>query len=92
MSEQNKPITALTDEDRRELSNVVYDLETGNHLLRPRSLSYKALVCYVNRIKVDGPTTDVDREILDYIDACYSPDALKKYNAKYLGDVERLND
>lgn len=75
--------SVLTNKERRLISQIAADLETGHHLLYERSEEYKAMfkeVIYANRVIL---RTQRQCEISEYLNACTNPDAMNEYNNKY---------
>ena len=73
----------LTDKERRLISQVVTDFETGHHLLYKRSDEYKVMFNKVVDAMNAVQQTYYQREISDYMKACTNPADLDKYNKKY---------
>ena len=75
----------LTEQEQRLISQMAADSETGNHLLRPRSDEYKALLAIFNEIvkKKDEQRTDKGKQICEYFAACKDFDAYKVFCKKY---------
>lgn len=44
----------MTDEERQQIYQIAMDLESGNHLLRPRSAEYRTLLREV-AVAIDTP-------------------------------------
>ena len=75
--------SVLTNKERRLISQIVADLETGHHLLYERPEEYKAM--FKEAIYADRALLRTQRqcEISDYMKACANPDAMNEYNNKY---------
>jgi hypothetical protein len=75
----------LTEQEQRLISQLAADSETGNHLIRPRSEEYKALLTTFNEIvnKKDEQRTDKEKQICEYFAACKDFDAYKAFCEKY---------
>lgn len=75
----------LTDQDRNLICDAVYEIETGNYLLgRKTGITILLMIshiywCQHNKDKLN----DMNKEVLEYVDVCYSPDGEKFYNEKY---------
>ena len=76
----------LTDNDRSLITEAVYNLETGNFLLgRKTGISLLLMIDHINwcRQQTDDKLNVINKEVLEYVEACYHPDKFKKYNQKY---------
>lgn len=57
----------LTEEEKRYLANIAADLQTGNHLIRPRSTEYKTYMQeYYDAVNATEPT-EKQREMKEYV-------------------------
>lgn len=81
----------LTHKERRLISQVVIDCETGHHLLYKRSDEYKAMFKEVIDAIHATSQTDRQREISEYVKACTNPADLDKYNSDYEIQPEPLS-
>ena len=80
----------LTDDEQRLISQIATDIETGNHLLRPRSDEYKAFYntfVEINK-KKEEERTDKENQICEYYAACKNPYAYMEFNEKYEVSVD----
>lgn len=75
----------LTDIDREIIDEAVYDLETGNHLLgRKTGISVLLMIDHIYWCREHVAELNImNKELMEYVDACYSPDAFEKYKSKY---------
>lgn len=76
----------LTDNDRSLICEAVYNLETCNFLLgRKTGISLLLMIDHLNwcRKQAEDNLNDINKEVLEYVEACYHPDNFKKYNEKY---------
>ena len=75
----------LTEQEQRLISQMAADSETGNHLLRPRSNEYKALLKKYSEIvnKKEEECTDKDKQMCEYYAACKDFNAYEAFCKKY---------
>ncbi len=76
----------LTDSDRSLICEAVHNLETGNFLLgRKTGISLLLMIDHINwcRKQTEEGLNNINKEVLEYVEACYDPDEFKKYNKKY---------
>ena len=64
--------TILTEEEKTYLSAIACDLETGNHLIHPRSDEYKVhYQAFCDAVNSKEPT-DKQKEMKEYVKQCSS--------------------
>ena len=75
----------LTEEEMTLISQIAMDLETGNHLLSPRSEEYKRVYKQFAVIveKPESERTPKETQMCEYLAACQSPEANDLFNKKY---------
>lgn len=60
----------LTEKEKELISQIVCDLETGNHLLRPRSEEYWAFSKEFAEAHMTQTPNEKQKEILEYYRQC----------------------
>ena len=62
--------TNLTEEEKKYLSDIACDLQTGNHLIHPRSDEYKThFQMFCDAVNEQEPT-EKQKEIKEYVHQC----------------------
>ena len=62
--------TILTEEEKDLICQVVCDLLTGNHLLRPRSAEYWEFAKVLSEAKEAKEPTEKQRQMVEYCRQC----------------------
>lgn len=63
----------LTKEEKNLICRFIIDLESGNHLLRPRDSDYIEKMREFCRIRNEKPQDEKSRLINEFADSCYEP-------------------
>lgn len=75
--------TNLTDEWRGEIAWCAADFATGHDLILERPLGHHALMHWISEFIYDGTETEVEKEVLEYFNACSDPKLMEEYEKKY---------
>lgn len=62
--------TILTEQEKEHLSRIGMDLQTGNHLLYPRSEEYRAFSKEFAEAYITQNPNEKQKEILEYYHQC----------------------
>lgn len=80
-----KEVLLLSEQELEIISQIVCDIESGNHLLCERSKEY---ILYTTTWKnaMNTPLkkrTPKQKQIVEYTDACKNPDDMKNFKKQY---------